>query len=1031
MKKLLIFISMVFFFSKSAFAQNLTGDIVLNGYWKSAEARENLTLKKSMSPVYVAHAANIPKDSKQYSFGGALNLKYFTGLAYDYFVKNLRGKTITLSVNIPNQSVSPDSMKPNRLRISLKSERNGQWVEYNGEKSWTSIKEPGVYNIKFKVPSEALVTSSKKIFYPEYSILLCVELYLMEGSKYVSSASFSISNFFIEDIPLNPDNIKWQVMKNGYVENMDFLTQYPRLSMLVNGAAKGFDLVYEPSSLPEITGAGDYFLTTAVDIPDELRVKKGAVILSVLNSDKVYQTSTKTFKSANREGKIFFTIPLDNVPKNEGWMVKLLKENKIHLRVRSSVPHDNNMPPIVIEPLALRKGWLIPFDSGWKARDVQGLGGYNSLEISRRYGRLGKSGIAARQFGSRLYELNATVKLKGGIDWSNPYYRVELIRYFDKGPVNMNDKYLEVFINPLTNTTDYWQVPYRARLGIMDKNNNVMFGPNVSLSEGLPSLASLEVSMSNPIPKGFVMPGFDPENTAAVIINLEATHAFNNSEIMDISFINLSVRPNIGEQPKAPKTINFSGQRHRQGNWEIRNLINNDGGFSVGINYPFPVVKVSADILEVPQVYPPLGKKATDTMHLGFSSKLSRQAAMKDFTVFANNGIGLVRLFILGHLEGIFTWDAQNKDITINDPAMNSRFKELAGMDIESFAEFLNNNENTFFKQNVVGEYDGIENHVLKDFTSLLDILEKVERLTGKRVMLVLSMFDFLLGDGIKREGPARKYAVGEHPEAVLDPVTKAKVEALTWKILKIIRADKRFQRYVALVEVMNEPGNATVLSNKQHFSDLADFNAENLYLFRDALGADIPVSIGFRSWPLDLKFWPNIKDGIDVLMPHYWESLESYNIDQAGLWPLDMPPDELWNMLGANKNNRLTGIGEISPGGDIRRKLFRLEKAGYDFALVWSYSGHDGHDAKPVLANIRKYQESNLLIEKLKTADKVSLKKSFIYIDSCKSIADAYLNIKDGSIRTTVIDILEIFRLKDIDLDSVNLEFIRRKILG
>jgi len=181
----------------------------------------------------------------------------------------------------------------------------------------------------------------------------------------------------------------------------------------------------------------------------------------------------------------------------------------------------------------------------------------------------------------------------------------------------------------------------------------------------------------------------------------------------------------------------------------------------------------------------------------------------------------------------------------------------------------------------------------------------------------------------------------------------------MTVILMKMLKEDDRFYRYVAAVEIMNEPANGTKLATRERFADLVNFVGEGLYLLKDALGPTIPVSVGFRSWPYDLAYWRPVGEGIDLLIPHYWESLESYNIDTPGLWPLDMPVEELWKFLGQSPDGRLTGMGEISPVGNLTRNLDRLKKAGYDFALIWSYSGHDGHDAKPVMNKISAYQRN------------------------------------------------------------------------
>jgi len=280
-------------------------------------------------------------------------------------------------------------------------------------------------------------------------------------------------------------------------------------------------------------------------------------------------------------------------------------------------------------------------------------------------------------------------------------------------------------------------------------------------------------------------------------------------------------------------------------------------------------------------------------------------------------------------------------------------------MGIREMTEFLNKNEDLLFP-GTTGTLPGLNEYTLRDFTVLLDILEQVEKETGKKVTVMISLFDFLLGDGIYRQGPYLKYFVGEYPQVVTDPLVRVKIQAITWELMKTLKQDPRFVKYVTMVELINEPANACVLSTKEYFNDLVNFAGTGLYLLKDALGPSMPVGIGFRSWPRDLKFWSGISDGIDILTVHYWESLESYDINTPGLWPLDMPVKELWDLLGTKADGRIVGMTEISLPPGFEGYLEQTQKAGYDLCLVWSYSGHDGFKAKDLFGEISKYQAAN-----------------------------------------------------------------------
>jgi hypothetical protein len=479
--------------------------------------------------------------------------------------------------------------------------------------------------------------------------------------------------------------------------------------------------------------------------------------------------------------------------------------------------------------------------------------------------------------------------------------------------------------------------------------------------------------------------------------------------------------------------------------------VKESGGYLVGINYPFPVLDVSSDLLAVPQVYPCVGMKTTDPQHFGFSSVITKKTVLEDFKKLSSSDMSLIRLFTLGHLDGIFSWDEKGVDIKGFGKDIENQVQEAAGMSPEKLAEFLNANEETFFVKDDSGDILGLEKHVKPDFLALLDILEQVEAETGKRVMVIISLYDFLLGDGSSREGPFRIYSVGEHPKVVTDPMIRLKAQALIWKLMKDLAKDPRFAKYIAVVEIMNEPDNATVLSTRENFNDLLNFVGEGLYLTKDAIGPKVPVSVGFRSWPADLRFWAPISGGIDVMMIHYWQSLESYDIKVKGIWPLNMSTAEIWKYFGAAPEGRLIGMGEIGPKEPLKENIFNIEKAKFDFCLIWSYSGHDSYDAKSALPVIKEYQGGNILFAELRKLPKETLKKAFRYVIAQReafdrasktaagkqedlfraSLAEKTAAIADPALKKPVEDIAKIAELKGIKLGTNEVRFMLSEALS
>jgi len=939
------------FLFSSFFTEGYKKDIILDGAWINTAERpahdtsDNKTGKKLTriyQNIYFIHSSGIDTGKRRSSRGGVLNLQYFSGISYEYLRKQLPGKTINLEVYIPAVSISPNAVIPNRLRASLKAETDGKWVEYYGQKEWITVKNPGVYNIEINVP-EKPVKLSAGLFNPSDIKLFCVDYWLMEGSKHNDNVSLCISNFEIEDIDIKPDKIQWQSSCDGYADKHDFLPCFSPESTFITGMGKEMNLTFKLSreNALHCEKTGIYFLDFACHIPKELKNSDMNITISTRDDNNTLRSYSRDLGSCTTEGKLFIPVPLyPNL------------SNELRLNITSSIEHTSSMMPIILDPIKRKQGQLVSFSEDWKIRDVQEQGGYSDWRFPANLKGL-------------PYQMTSTFRLRGGIDWHNPHYKVELVKALNRAPVNMQDMKMELIISPLTDTTEKWQRPYRARIGLLDTDGNVMFGPNISLSEGVTQFAELEVSTDNPIPKGLVFPKFDPKKVKSLVINLEASHANAPVKDLDISFINFVLRPQELFEQKRINDIDFSRFEIRPESWEFTKMIRSQGGYGIGMNFPFPDVDVPKDILEVPLVYPCVGKKPNDLVHLGFSSKITGQATYETFKKLAETNIGIIRLLILGHLEGIFTWDENGKYILgflDNDRELALR---LSKMPIEELVNYLNMNEEILFNNTHSGKFGyrqipGLEEHVLADFIALLDIMERVENQTDKRLLLIASLYDFTVADGITKEGPLKRFPVGEHIEVIIDPVTRMKAHCILWKLMKTLREDARFHRYIGIAEIMNEPFNACAVVNRRHFAEMVNFVGEGLYVLKDTLGPDIPVSVGFRSWPYDLAFWSNIRDGVDVLMPHYWESLESYNIDTPGLWPLDMKADLFWQYFRSRKNGRMTGIGEISPGGDLRNNLNRIARSGFDFALIWSYSGHDGHDAKPIMNILAEYTRFN-----------------------------------------------------------------------
>ena len=194
------------------------GEFILGGSWEAGEKsiypppaerkkEDRLSVDEIHSRTYFVDPGPLPPTDKRVGYGGALNLKYYSGISYDYLQKNLPGKTVSVDILMPEGSLSSFKPIPNKLRITIKSEKDGEWAEYYGEKEWISVKEAGKYNVRLEIPQNAVPAGAKKTFYPENAVLFAVDYYLMEGSKRQSYVLFSFSGFNIEGIDLDPDDL--------------------------------------------------------------------------------------------------------------------------------------------------------------------------------------------------------------------------------------------------------------------------------------------------------------------------------------------------------------------------------------------------------------------------------------------------------------------------------------------------------------------------------------------------------------------------------------------------------------------------------------------------------------------------------------------------------------------------------------------------------------------------------------------------------------------------------------------------------
>jgi hypothetical protein len=920
-------------------------ETVLPFNWALTSGKAETFVKTLSKRTFVADVQLTGTDNGSSVIGGYLDLRYNAGFIYSELAKTLPGKRIQADVIVPEFTFKKLDTNRAKIRLLVKSINGDKWIDLNNGNAWTNITPDKTMTLEAVLPEKMVSSNTAIPFDPYHTAAIALEMRTgtVQGPE---NLVMLIQDIRIATVPIDMSKISLNLIRDGKVFDDVYLPLYPEgTKFVLTGNKIGF-----AAKLPDVSdispeeNSSDFFLTVPVHFPEKTALKGSLVMSSSLGTKTLSVKKDLAEITVNSVQSV--SIPLDQLSGPIG-----LREALKNIDIKISLEPEKEGPnfPMAIAPVMLVKGRLVTFTDGWKERDAQKLGGYKCVDET---GNPGVCGIAVSKFENDHYRALVTIKMTGGIDWTNPFYRAELEKEFEKPPRDLTDGLLEIEISPVTDTTALWQTPYRARIGLLDMNGNIMFGPNVSLSEGLPAKAYLNVTTSVPSPKGFTMPGFDPAKVKSLLINVEATQTTRDPLELSIMLNNLNIRGARTTVSPAFKNFDFSKFKRDPDKWEIKKLIDSKGGYTIGINYPFPTVKVSNRLLEVPEVYPTVGRKPDDPGHFGFSSSVTKAQTVEDLSLFASRGLQIVRIFGLGHLDGVFNWNMANTSIRGFDRHKDDIFRAALDMPVEEYAEHLHRNEKALFpfRKRIAG----LGSFVVPDLRALLDALEEVEKKTGTRELVVLVLYDFTIADGITNEGPGRKYRVGEHPEVVTDPMTRLKSEAIIWKMMRTIGADPRFRKYIGAVEIMNEPSNAAAIVTPAHFADLVNMVGETMYLVKDAIGPDIPVTIGFASWAPDIKYWKTLAEGIDLLTPHYWESLESYDIDSHGLWPLDTPAETIWEYLGTQKNGRMTGMGEISPlGGKIKENLERLKNAGYDFALVWSYSGHDGFDAKPVMDEI------------------------------------------------------------------------------
>lgn len=443
--------------------------------------------------------------------------------------------------------------------------------------------------------------------------------------------------------------------------------------------------------------------------------------------------------------------------------------------------------------------------------------------------------------------------------------------------------------------------PMRGRLVMRDAQGRRCFGPNTGCSlvpEQWVPLAALLPSREVPIPKGFMEEGFDLSSVTEIGFNLEAGNVSHGLEITKpqrmqyegavyLKDVRLASVPAAPSTEPAPVPLYPSEAHERAAAPAVlkrlrQRLHLGPGEMAVLVNLAWPFRNNRYHTYGTSLGVAPWGD------HWGFSSPLTDKAVTEDLRYLKAHGVRVVRVFLFGDFRAGLTYDARGRPV-------------------------------------------GFTRLVEEDMRVLL------ARCRHEQVLLIPSLVDFLVADGVTREGPGLRWEVGERPDLITDPDKRAALVRLLAAFVRKFNGPE-----VLMWEIMNEPGNAVVLSTPEHFNGLRWF-------VRDLATAlhrqEMLTTVGIRHLGDYQRFW---RGYVDVPQLHHWRLLESV----PNPYPVDTPAHELGPLPAI--------MGEVEPTAPeaVGPLLDRLQEAGYVMAGFWSLRGHDGYAYKPIAKAVQEWVE-------------------------------------------------------------------------
>ena len=449
-----------------------------------------------------------------------------------------------------------------------------------------------------------------------------------------------------------------------------------------------------------------------------------------------------------------------------------------------------------------------------------------------------------------------------------------------------------------------WYQAHRGRLFLVDKKKKRLYLPNRSIvdrpasSDGWLTLEG-RTTGDVPMPLGFTDPGFDADKIVALGVNVEAFNR-EGEELtgqVEIRRLKVSFEEAVTPRIMPPDPAVIAGEKQRAAAME-RRLKERCGvgprGLAVGVNLAWPTAR-SPDGEDM-QLYGIIldGGEGWYNKKWDLGEPAVATSVRTDFQEIRELfGPGApVRVWLFADLRAGMTFDAQGNPLAITDRARTNMGK-------------------------------------------LLQIASE------EKVVLIPSLLDFGLADGVSRSGPDGKWVVGERPDLITDAAKRGKLVKL---LEDFVRA---FAGHPAVLawDVMNEPENAAGVVTPAHFADVQALNRELVDAVHRA--GDL-ATVGHRNVPDPRTFFRG-RVASDLGQVHYYPLVETRANPTAfsvKLEPTFGPLPAGWGELQAIK-------------GRASSQLEAARRAGHRLFLFWSWRGHlptgDGFAVKPHAEEIRQ----------------------------------------------------------------------------